>query len=307
MYQIEKEIEWDMGHRVPNHKSKCRNPHGHRFKAKLVFQGELITERGSSDEGMLIDFSDVKTIAKGFIDERLDHGFMFYKGDETMEKFFTVSALGQEFKYIKVDFIPTAENIAKYLFDKLSFMFQEASIENPNLSGLKLVKVKVWETPTSSAEYSGIETMTVAVELNDNEIKRIVEEWEKKVEEWEKKHECNICQRKNPFDVRPIQTSDLASKSTEVPDVILENNPINELDKMKEVEASAYLNSEMQEADKQALGTKTEPLPPISLMSFEQEPAVEDITEEVVDVLPEDQLNKIQTAIDGAKQNPPIQ
>jgi len=141
---ISKEIEWDMGHRVPNHKSKCSNPHGHRYKACITLEGNIVSDEGVSDEGMVIDFSDIKNIAKEFIDTTLDHGFMFYSGDKVMDTFFEESA----FKYIRVDFIPTAENMAKYLFEKLQPKFIARYDTN-----LKLSSITVWETPTSFVVY----------------------------------------------------------------------------------------------------------------------------------------------------------
>lgn len=71
-----KTVEWDMGHRVPNHKSKCKNVHGHRYKAEVTVRGEIIPEEGISDEGMVIDFSDVKAIVNSICDGELDHGYM---------------------------------------------------------------------------------------------------------------------------------------------------------------------------------------------------------------------------------------
>ena len=46
---VTKVIEIDMGHRVPNHKSKCKNLHGHRYRFEVAVNGELAAEQGSSD------------------------------------------------------------------------------------------------------------------------------------------------------------------------------------------------------------------------------------------------------------------
>ena len=143
---ITKEILWTMGHRVPNHKSVCHNLHGHTYKAHITLEGKVIQKEGISDEGMVIDFSDIKTISKNFIDNMLDHGFMFYEGDEVMKEFFTKHP---ELKFIKVPFIPTAENIAKWLFTELRGKF----VDKYNTQ-LKLKSITIWETPTSIVRYS---------------------------------------------------------------------------------------------------------------------------------------------------------
>lgn len=140
--QISKEIEIDLGHRIPNHKSKCRNFHGHRYRFKATVEGELITTHNDSSQGMVIDFGDLKTCMVKIIDEPLDHGFMMYIDDEFSPLFSDLKqAEGQ--KIIFVDFIPTVENIAQYIFTKLSKTLESL--------GIDLVKLEVWETPTSMA------------------------------------------------------------------------------------------------------------------------------------------------------------
>jgi len=142
--EITKQIGFDMGHRVPNHKSKCKNVHGHRYTCLVTMEGEIVEEKGVSDEGMVIDFSDIKSIANELLDGELDHGFMVYEGDEDLKNFL----LNNEQKTIVVPFIPTAENIAKWIYDKLLPKY-----EDTYGTGLRLKKIKLYETPNSYAVY----------------------------------------------------------------------------------------------------------------------------------------------------------
>ena len=48
-----------MGHRVLNHRSICKGIHGHRYKAEICLDGDIITKSGVSEEGMVIDFADI--------------------------------------------------------------------------------------------------------------------------------------------------------------------------------------------------------------------------------------------------------
>ena len=73
---------------------------------------------------MVVDFKDLKA-ALGKVLNELDHTYL-----NDIEYFKTVN--------------PTSENIAKYIFDKVSE-------ENQNLN---LKSVTVWETGSSSATYS---------------------------------------------------------------------------------------------------------------------------------------------------------
>ena len=134
-------IEIDMGHRVPAHKSKCRNLHGHRYVFEVGVYGPVNQVQNQSKEGMVVDFSELKTILLEEIDNKLDHGFMMYDKDPLAGTFRGFS----DQKIIFVPFIPTAENIAGFVFENLK--------EKINSLGLKLSFVKVWETPNCSAVY----------------------------------------------------------------------------------------------------------------------------------------------------------
>lgn len=138
---ISKTIEIDTGHRVPNHKSKCRNLHGHRYVIEAGVEGDLVKQEGASDEGMVIDFSDLKAVMVEEIHDKYDHGFIMFRDDDFAGVFDTF--VGQNIHF--VPFIPTAENLAKFWFDSIKGRLLER--------GIKLVFVKVWETPTSTAIY----------------------------------------------------------------------------------------------------------------------------------------------------------
>jgi len=51
--KIRRWVETDTGHRVPNHSSKCRNMHGHRYRWEAELEGDVVTDVGASEEGML--------------------------------------------------------------------------------------------------------------------------------------------------------------------------------------------------------------------------------------------------------------
>jgi len=156
---ITKEIEIDMGHRVMNHKSKCRSCHGHRYKIEVGVNDKLVTIIGSSDEGMVMDFGDLKQIMMREIDAEYDHGFIISRDDKLLIEKFGVELFNSwkvnhkwlnindiETKLIVVDFIPTAENLAKHWFIILKEQLEKINI--------RIHHVKIWETPTSTALYT---------------------------------------------------------------------------------------------------------------------------------------------------------
>lgn len=140
---ITKSIEWDMGHRIPAHDSKCRHPHGHRYRCEVSLSGDLMRSPGSPDEGMVLDFGDVKGLLVDEIENRLDHSFLYYRGDEVMAGFF---AANPTLAGIAVDFIPTAEEICIWILNIL-----RERVEVQYSGRLTVVSVRLWETPTSSA------------------------------------------------------------------------------------------------------------------------------------------------------------
>ena len=143
--KIGKVIQWDMGHRVLNHRSICRGLHGHRYKAEICVEGGLIDKSGASEEGMVIDFADIKKTAQKLIQEELDHAFMVWDKDEELLEFFKHS---KGHKPVIVPFTPTAENVAAYIFHILKDKFSDEYE-----TGLHLQSIKLWETPSSFAVY----------------------------------------------------------------------------------------------------------------------------------------------------------
>lgn len=131
-----------MGHRVPQHKSKCRNVHGHRYVGEFTLEGPLV-KGDSSSAGMVMDFGDIKKTLSDFIDDYLDHGYMGQSDlDDKVLRFLE----DEGHKTYRVTFTPTAENIAQFLMEKLGPQFEAHG------NNLKLVKVRLWETPNSVAE-----------------------------------------------------------------------------------------------------------------------------------------------------------
>ena len=144
---IKRFVETDTGHRVPNHKSKCKHMHGHRYRWEAVIEGDIIQTSGVSDEGMLMDFSDISKILETYIHDIVDHSFIVYENDllgiEALE------ILGDEHRTLKVPFIPTAENLARWAFEQV-----EPHIVSKYGQTIQLVAMNVRETPKSWASWT---------------------------------------------------------------------------------------------------------------------------------------------------------
>lgn len=142
--QITTRLEFDAGHRIPSHKSQCRNLHGHRYAMEITLSGDIIQSEGSSEQGMVMDFSDVKTIAREQVVDKWDHAFLVYRGDTTVLGF--LRSLPNH-KTVIMDSVPTAENMAAEAFRIL-----DASYRDSYGNHLRLERVRLFETPNSWAD-----------------------------------------------------------------------------------------------------------------------------------------------------------
>jgi 6-pyruvoyltetrahydropterin/6-carboxytetrahydropterin synthase len=165
-YLISRQIGIDAGHRIPKHSSKCRNLHGHRYTIEAWCEGGLIAD--GSEEGIVIDFSFLKEEMMHEIDGPCDHGFIFYLDDELCWEMFRsddkafeatvrehVASKGFYYGLARGDtqicvlaFVPTAENLARFWFERLY-----PKVDARTGGRAVLSAIKVWETPNCWAVY----------------------------------------------------------------------------------------------------------------------------------------------------------
>lgn len=110
--QVTKEFTFDAAHRLVDYNGPCANLHGHTYKLQVTVEDEV-----EAKTGMIIDFSDLKSIVKDCIVDKLDH-----------------TCLNDV-----LDYNPTAENMVMDIMQQLRD------------SRVNAVKVRLWETPTSFA------------------------------------------------------------------------------------------------------------------------------------------------------------
>ncbi len=142
--QITRRLEFDAGHRIPHHKSQCRHMHGHRYAIEITLSGAIIEIEGISEQGMVMDFTDVKNIAYTHIAGVWDHAFLVYTGDTQVIDFLKTLP---EHKTVALPFIPTAENLAAEAFRILDKAYQDTYGNN-----LRLEQVRLYETPNNWAD-----------------------------------------------------------------------------------------------------------------------------------------------------------
>ena len=117
---IYREFRFEAAHTLPHHQGKCRRLHGHSWVGRVYVRGDELKTSGA-EQGMIMDFAEVKRYLQPLLDDYLDH---YYLND----------SLGLE--------SPTSEAIAQWLYEKLVMVA---------LTGLHAVEIH--ETCTSGCMY----------------------------------------------------------------------------------------------------------------------------------------------------------
>jgi 6-pyruvoyltetrahydropterin/6-carboxytetrahydropterin synthase len=133
MYSVTKRLDFCYGHRLLDYEGVCKHPHGHNAVVEIEVRADELDRRN-----MVCDFTEIKRAVKGWIDRELDHRMLLRHDDPLVP---ALQALGEPV-YV-LDSNPTVERIARLIFDYA----REA--------GLQVVRVKVWETPSSWGEFTG--------------------------------------------------------------------------------------------------------------------------------------------------------
>jgi len=139
--RITKEFGFEMAHALWNYDGACRNIHGHSYRLFVTVSGTPGKDPGDPKFGMVVDFTDLKSLVRQKVVDFLDHSLVVYKEaeGEVLDKVRTM--------YQKVhvfDFQPTCENLVVYIARTL----------RSNLHpGIELTTVKLYETATSYAEW----------------------------------------------------------------------------------------------------------------------------------------------------------
>jgi 6-pyruvoyltetrahydropterin/6-carboxytetrahydropterin synthase len=123
MFQISVEETFSAGHALRGYRGKCENPHGHNYRVRVELEGEQL-----DSIGLLFDFVHLKRIMRELIGD-MDHKF-----------------LNDQPPFDGIN--PSAENIAKFLYDQAWNQIQRMS------NAPRIRSITVWETDETSATYT---------------------------------------------------------------------------------------------------------------------------------------------------------
>jgi 6-pyruvoyltetrahydropterin/6-carboxytetrahydropterin synthase len=126
-----------MAHRLPFHEAGCKNVHGHSYRMLVELAGEPMSN------GMVLDYFVLKQYIDPLVAE-IDHAFLCDETDSLMKDFLKQSGL----KVVFVEFPTTAENIARWFYDRLADIFSP-------MKHISELRIRVEETERTYAEVAG--------------------------------------------------------------------------------------------------------------------------------------------------------
>lgn len=109
--RVTRSFTFEAAHFLAWHPGQCRNLHGHSYRLEVAVEGPV------DDNGVVMDFADVKAVVDREVVARFDHSLL----NDVLDN-------------------PTAEVVAADAWKRLE------------AAGLPLAWVRLWETPTSSVE-----------------------------------------------------------------------------------------------------------------------------------------------------------
>lgn len=138
MYYLKTEQSFDSAHFLYGYHGKCANIHGHHWKIVVTIKSEKLLD-DPQNMSMIIDFRVLKNDLK-VITDSFDHALIIE--DDSLSKRLYQGLIDEGFKIINLPFRPTAENLAKYIYDILAKKYDVDCLE-------------VYETPNNCASYRG--------------------------------------------------------------------------------------------------------------------------------------------------------
>lgn len=136
---VMRRLRFNCGHRLLNYPGKCAHFHGHNYVADIYVRADQQDELGR-----VIDFSVLKKLFGGWLDEHWDHSFLLWEADTNG---LAAIRMVEPERYFVMPFNPTAENMARYLLETVAPGLMEGT-------GARCVQIVLWETEDSFAVVS---------------------------------------------------------------------------------------------------------------------------------------------------------
>lgn len=128
---------FDAAHRILGHAGKCAYLHGHTYHLEVTVAAQELNALG-----MVIDFDDLRALVRKAVLDRWDHATLLFEKDPLVPAISGVQAEAPE-KVVRLTQNPTAEVLSREAWQAIGRALPP---------GLRLLRVKVEETPACSSE-----------------------------------------------------------------------------------------------------------------------------------------------------------
>lgn len=147
--RITKIFTFEMAHALSGYKGLCKHIHGHSYQLEVTIKGKPDNRSDHSEEGMVLDFSELKAIVQQEIIQPLDHALMLKKGSIPA---FADSESELFGKVVWVSWQPTCENMLIDFARRLPDLLPK---------NVRLYSLKLHETGTSYAEWHASDNLAI--------------------------------------------------------------------------------------------------------------------------------------------------
>ena len=138
--RITKEFKFEMAHALHGYDGLCANIHGHSYRLWVTVRGDVKKEPTHTKDGMLMDFTDIKSIIKPTIIKKYDHSLVLNANSPHAN--LDLSAFE---KVYYLPYQPTSENLVTDFANSITSLLPD---------NVELLKVVLSETVSSFAEWN---------------------------------------------------------------------------------------------------------------------------------------------------------
>ena len=141
--RITKEFKFEMAHALHGYDGLCANIHGHSYRLWVTVRGDVKKEPTHTKDGMVMDFTDLKSIIKPTIIKKYDHSLVLNANSPHAN--LDLSAFD---KVYYLPYQPTSENLVSDFANSITSLLPE---------NVELLKVVLSETVSSFAEWNSVD------------------------------------------------------------------------------------------------------------------------------------------------------
>lgn len=143
--RITREFSFEMAHFLPGYDGPCKNIHGHSFRLLVTVSGKPLHEPGNPQDGMVMDFKQLKNIVTQAIINKYDHALLVKKGwiqqNNQLPGFQNI---------IETDYQPTSELLILHFAQIIQSKLPER---------VSLFSLRLYETANSFVEWQRSESI----------------------------------------------------------------------------------------------------------------------------------------------------